>query len=138
MEDRAGGKAAFRCFHGTLSKLAADVAAPKRELAVLDRSLLTRHAGTRPGVVPNSGDNAEVSGEGWSTSSRQRIGVYSAHRGGNLDSFQQPDDERWLGGSDRGGLINEKCMKTEHRRKQIERISKEASRHESSVNLLIR
>ena len=73
MEDGAGGKAAFRCFHGTLSKLAADVAAPKRELAVLDRSLLTRHAGTRPGVVPNDGDNAGVPGKGSSASSRQRI-----------------------------------------------------------------
>ena len=93
MEDGAGGKAAFKCFHGVVSGLAADVAAPKRELAVLDRSLLTRHAGTRPGVVPNDGDNAEVSGKGLSASSRQRMGVCSAHRGGNFDSFQQPDDE---------------------------------------------
>ena len=46
------------------------------------------------------------------------------------------DDERWLGGGDIGGLNNEKCMKTEHRRRQIERFIKEASRHESSVNFL--
>ena len=136
MEDGTGSKVAFRCFHGAVSKLAADVAAPKRELAVLDRSLLTRHAGTRSGVVSNSGDNAKVSGEGWSASSGQRMGVYSAHRGGNLDSFQQPDDERWLGGGDIGGLNNEKCMKTEHKKKQIERFIREASRHESSANLL--
>ena len=32
-----------------------------------------RHAGTRPGVVPNDGDNAGVPGKGSSASSRQRI-----------------------------------------------------------------
>ena len=85
MEDGVGGEAAFRCFHGAVSGLAADVAAPKRELAVLDRSLLTRHAGPRPGVVPNGGDNAEAFGGGLSASSRQRMGVHSAHCGGSFD-----------------------------------------------------
>ena len=88
MEDGAGGKAAFRCFHGAVSGLTTDVAAPKRELAVLDRSLLTRHAGTRPDVVPNCGDNAEVFGGGSSASSKQRMEVRSTHRGGSFDSFQ--------------------------------------------------
>ena len=36
MEDGAGGKMAFRCFHGAVSGLAVGIAAPKRELAVLD------------------------------------------------------------------------------------------------------
>ena len=109
MEDGAGGEATFRCFHGAVSGLAADVAAPKRELAVLDRSLLTRHAGTRPGVVPNGGDNAEAFGGGSSASSRQRMGVHSAHCGGSFDSFQQPDDERWFGGGDRDGCQSYEC-----------------------------
>ena len=88
MEDGAGGEATFRCFHGAVSGLAADVAAPKRELAVLDRSLLTRHAGTRPGVVPNDGDNAGVSSKGSSASSRQRMGMRSAHCDESFDCFQ--------------------------------------------------